>query len=70
MRWLTPCSPDWVRKSECGHYGIAIEKGSTRYDAYHIEALWATPEVIDDAPTIEAAQAICESHFRRTPAHV
>jgi hypothetical protein len=56
-------------KSADGYYAIGTSElagdGShrmKRYDAYHIEALWAKPSPIGGGRTLAEAQQVCDQH--------
>lgn len=62
-------------KSVDGYYGIAREQlqgdgshRSTRFSAFHIEALWATPAPIGGGASLIEAQQVCDQHRERNDA--
>jgi hypothetical protein len=65
-------SSPWVLKSDDGYYAVA--KGESphvgTFEAFHIEAVWATPTSIGHGGTLEAATEVCFSHRRGNRAPV
>lgn len=59
----------WHLVSTDGYYAIDHELDDvgqvTGFEAFHIEAVWAQGVSIGQAPTVEAAQKLCNEHNER-----
>lgn len=57
----------WVSRSTDGYYAIAYRISDDDFEAFHIEALWATPTAIGVDRSLASAQQICETHRTASP---
>ena len=63
MQWIAQKRPSsWREKSSDGYYAISEHGRSSEYEAFHIEALWASPTRLGAAATLEDAHTLCEQH--------
>lgn len=63
LQWVTPPhKSDWASRSACGHYAVAEKPRHAEFEAYWIEALWASPTLLFTSGTLADAQAVCEAH--------
>lgn len=71
-RWFRPRNEKrWVSVSEDGYYAIGprrMDLTDGPYEAFHIAALWASPERIGLGAEITDAQRICDEHRERNGA--
>ncbi|HEU4627198.1 MAG TPA: hypothetical protein VFS52_20725 [Steroidobacteraceae bacterium] len=62
LTWQKSSDPQWSEISSCGYYRIA---SGPPHEAFHIEALWARPELIGSSQSLEGARRVCEFHAER-----
>lgn len=62
ITWHFPRAGNWHAKSNDGYYGIHIAERQAEYEAFFIEAVWATPKLIATVGSLEDAKTACESH--------
>lgn len=60
LTWYTPRAGEWVARNSDHRYGVAPT--DTRFEAFHIEALWAIPKSLGTADSLTEAKAICQRH--------
>jgi hypothetical protein len=60
LTWYTPRAGQWVARNSDHRYGVACT--DTRFEAFHIEALFARPASLGCADSVSEAQALCQHH--------